>query len=324
VALPTAPPTTPPQPTATPVPWNPLTGRNVGDLGLIRRRIVAVKIDNAPLARPQLGLSATDVVYEQLAEGGLTRFLAFFLQESPEKVGPVRSSRLTDIYLGEEWDFLFAYAGAGRTTTRLLAEALVPAFKAPELGERIEGTPYSRDNSRPVPHNLFVKIDGIRQAASSDPILSKEVEIRPFPFAEPPATGPLRTINMPYIPDAAVRWAYDEASNTWKRNMAGRPHVDAMNNQQIGVENVVIQYAEIFTAQNVEPDAAGNPVLDAILRGENKLRVFHSGQMFEGTWLKEHDRAKTQYRNADGKPMPFRPGKVWFHIVPQDFQASWS
>jgi hypothetical protein len=325
VALPTAPPTTPPQPTATPVPWNPLTGRPVGDLSTVRRRIVAVKIDNAPLARPQLGLSQTDVVYEQLAEGGLTRFLAFFLESAPERVGPVRSSRLTDIYLGEEWDFLFAYAGAGRTTTRLLAEALVPAFKAPELGERLDGTPYARDNARPIPHNMFVKIDAIRQEASKDPILAKEVEIRPFPFADPPAdVGPVRQINMPYIPDAAVVWRYDTGANVWKRNMAGQPHVDALNGQQIQVENVVVQYAQIFTAQNVEPDSAGNPVLDAILRGENQLRVFHSGQMFEGTWVKEHDRAKTQYKLADGSPMPFRRGKVWIHIVPTDFKASWT
>ena len=325
IALPTNPPTPPPQPTPTPVPWNPLTGRPVGDLGLIRRRIVGVKIDNAPLARPQLGLGQTDVVYEELAEGGLTRFLAFFLEKSPKKVGPVRSSRLTDIYLGQEWDFLFAYAGAGRTTTRLLAEALVPAFKAPELAERIDGTAYTRDNSRPIPHNLFVEIDVIRQEAAKDPILSKEVEIRPFPFTDPPKdVGPLRQINMPYIPDAAVVWRYDEGSSTWKRNMAGQPHVDPIDNQQITAENIVIQYAEIFTAQNVEPDAAGNPVLDAILRGENQLRVFHSGQMFEGKWSKEHDRAKTQYKLADGRPMPFRPGRVWIHIVPMDYKASWA
>ncbi|MGI8424307.1 MAG: DUF3048 domain-containing protein [Chloroflexota bacterium] len=324
IPIPTSPPAPPPQPTATPVPWNPLTGQNVGDQSAIRRRIVAAKIDNAPLARPQFGLSAADVVYEQLAEGGVTRFLALFLQNAPDKVGPIRSARLTDIYLGQEWDFLLAYAGAGRTTARLLAEALVAAFKAPELGERLESTPYSRDNGRPIPHNMFVRVAGVREAAAADPILGREVEIRPFPFIDAPETGPLRTLSMPYVPQAAVTWRYDTASHTWKRTMAGSAHVDAGNNQQIGVENVVIQYAQIFTAQGVEPDAAGNPVLDTLLRGENRVRVFHSGQMFEGTWLKEHDRAKTQYRRSDGTPVPFRPGRVWFHVVPTDFNASWT
>src|SRR5436190_722963 len=92
---PTSPPATP-----TPVPYNPLTGKTVDNLNMVRRRIVAVKIDNAPEARPPLGLGQTDMVYEELAEGGLTRFVAMFLQNEPDPVGPVRSARLTDIYLG--------------------------------------------------------------------------------------------------------------------------------------------------------------------------------------------------------------------------------
>jgi hypothetical protein len=290
----------------------------------IHRRIVAAKIDNAPLARPQFGLGVADLVYEQLAEGGLTRFLAFFLEQEPERVGPVRSARLTDIYLGQEWDFLLAYAGAGRTTSRLLAEALIPAFKAPELGERLDATPYFRDPGRPIPHNMFVRIAGVREAAGKEPGLAKEVEIRMFPFHDPPTeVGPLRVLNMPYIPDAAVSWRYDPAINAWRRIMAGRNHVDALTNQQIQAENVLLQYASIFTAGNVEPDSGGNPVLDTELRGENKARLFHSGQIFEGRWVKEHDRAKTQYLSDDGTPLPFRPGRIWIHIVPTDFRATW-
>lgn len=294
------------------------------DASKIRRRIVAAKIDNAPLARPQFGLGAANLVYEQLAEGGFTRFLAFFLDAAPDRVGPIRSARLTDIYLGQEWDFLLAYAGAGRTTSRLLAEALVPAFKAPELGETLQGTPYFRDNGRTIPHNMFTRVEEVREIAAKDPQIAKEVYIQPFNFVDPPETGPLRTLTMPYVPEAAVRWSYDTATNTWKRVMAGRPHVDALDNRQIEAENVVIQYAQIFTAQNVETDSAGNPVLDTELRGQNRLRVFHSGQMFEGTWSKESDRSKTQYRTAEGTPMPFRQGRLWIHLVPTDFQATWS
>jgi hypothetical protein len=123
---------------------------------------------------------------------------------------------------------------------------------------------------------------------------------------------------------AAVMWRYDEAANNWKRSMANQPHVDGLDGQQITTDNVVLQYAKIFTAQGVEPDPAGNPVLDADIRGTNRLQVFHSGQMFEGTWTKEHDRAKTQYKLADGSPIPFRPGRVWIHIVPEDFKPAWS
>jgi hypothetical protein len=104
--------------------------------------------------------------------------------------------------------------------------------------------------------------------------------------------------------------------------MAGAPHIDALNGQQIAVENVLLQFAEVLPA-NVEPDSAGNPVMDTILRGENTARLFHSGQVFEGTWSKEHDRAKTEYRLPDGSPMPFRQGRVWVHILPLGFASSW-
>ena len=135
---------------------------------------------------------------------------------------------------------------------------------------------------------------------------------------------------MPYRPPGpanlrfAVTWQYDAEAGVWQRLMGGAPHVDALSGRPIQVENVLVQYAEIFTAQNVEPDSAGNPVLDAVLRGENTARLFHSGHLFEGKWVKEHDRAKTQYVLDSGEPLPFRPGRVWIHIVPTDFTATWS
>jgi hypothetical protein len=212
-----------------------------------------------------------------------------------------------------------------------LEEALIPLFKAPELGQRLDGTPYFRDTRRPVPHNLFVRIGEIRDASSRDTAIAPEVEIRPFPFHDPPSQpGPLRMLTLPYRPPGpvtvqfAVTWRYDLESGSWKRLMAAVPHVDPLAGRQIQVENVLIQYAEISTARDVEPDSAGNPVLDTVLRGQNRTRLFHSGQLFEGTWVKEHDRDKTQYVLANGDPMPFRPGKLWIHIVPTDFQVSWS
>src|SRR5439155_26939975 len=140
----------------------------------------------------------------------------------------------------------------------------IPLFKAPELGEKLEGTPFFRDPKRVVPHNLFVHLAQIREEAKKDAGITPEVEIHPFPFANPPETGPLRTINLPYTGAAAsVMWRFDEGASNWRRTMGGAPHVDGLNGEQITADNVVIQYAKIFTATNVEPDAAGKPVLDA-------------------------------------------------------------
>ena len=78
-------------------------------------------------------------------------------------MGPVRSARLTDIYLGQEWEFVLAYAGAGRTTSRLWETACSPCSRPPSwasawMARRTHGT------GAPGAHNLFVKVSDAREA----------------------------------------------------------------------------------------------------------------------------------------------------------------
>ena len=64
------------------------------------RRVIAFKVDNNLNARPQSGLQEADTVMEILVEGGMTRFLAFFMDKASSYVGPIRSARPTDPTLG--------------------------------------------------------------------------------------------------------------------------------------------------------------------------------------------------------------------------------
>ena len=77
---------------------SPLTGKEIPpELWLNRpKRVVAFKIDNNINARPQSGLQEADSVFEILVEGGMTRFLAFFLDNTSKYLGPIRSARPTD------------------------------------------------------------------------------------------------------------------------------------------------------------------------------------------------------------------------------------
>ena len=65
---------------------------------------LAVMVDNFPSSRPQTGLGAADIVYEALAEGGITRFLAIYASRDPELVGPVRSARHYYVYWAAEYN----------------------------------------------------------------------------------------------------------------------------------------------------------------------------------------------------------------------------
>ena len=82
------------------------------DDALIDRRVVAVKVDNHPNARPQSGLEIADAAYEILVEGGLTRFIALFHQSDAEYVGPNRSGRPTDAAVVAPFDPVLQVSGA--------------------------------------------------------------------------------------------------------------------------------------------------------------------------------------------------------------------
>ena len=86
----------------------PLTGLPAPDAAATRARAVGVKVENSPESRPQSGLDQADVVYETLTEGGITRFNAIFHSNACEVVGPVRSARLSDVYLMPQYQALFA------------------------------------------------------------------------------------------------------------------------------------------------------------------------------------------------------------------------
>ncbi|MBX6377348.1 MAG: DUF3048 domain-containing protein, partial [Clostridia bacterium] len=112
---------------------------------------LAVAVDNAPAARPPAGLRQADVIYEVLAEGGVTRFLAVFVTQGADRVGPVRSARpyLVDL----AWAHGAPLAHAGGSPAALAALRRRPALDLDEIG-RVGGA-YWREPGRRAPHNLF-------------------------------------------------------------------------------------------------------------------------------------------------------------------------
>ncbi|MBN2469702.1 MAG: DUF3048 domain-containing protein, partial [Anaerolineae bacterium] len=173
---PTATPTASPTPSPTPEGWtgpytypagvNPLTGLPVEDASRLALRPVAVKISNAPpIVRPQDGIGQADVVFEHLAEGGLTRFTAIFLSQLPRRVGSIRSARLIDVEIPELFESYLVYAGSsGGVRERIEAAAFAErAFYGVETGPPA----YYRDTTIPVPHNLFADLVALHELAAA-------------------------------------------------------------------------------------------------------------------------------------------------------------
>jgi hypothetical protein len=304
-----APPAVPAPPTTANAP---LTGLPM-DITLARRPVLVVKIDNAPNARPQIGLNQADVVFEEGVEGGITRFAALFHSGGSKPVGPVRSARSTDIRIISAFRRpLFAYSGANATFQRYVHEAPLV-----DVGFDAHSDRYHRDGGRPSPYNLFSETE-------------KLFDLAPDSAAPPPALFSYRSPGVaPSGPGArAVRhakvwwqahrytealWDWDPAARGWRRTQNGESHVDAAG-KQVTPANVVIQFVTYHDTGQV--DSTGTAVPEADVVGHGDAWVLTGGMLIPCRWSKSSDTDITRYTDASGAPVKLTPGKTWVELVP--------
>lgn len=312
-----------PSPSPTSFARCPLDGEEIQDVALLHRRPLAVKIDNAPAARPQAGLSAACIVYEHLTEWGVTRFTAIFLHKDVDSVGPIRSARLVDLQLAAEYKAIFAHVGAsGPIMTRLARSGIL------DLDEFRYGQFYHRIRERPAPYNVYTSSNRLRQAARLNGWEGEVSLDRSALFAESPASpeqtsgiGPseqAQYIAIPYPGTSRVEYRYQPSSKSYLRYLNGEPQIDANTSEQLRVRNVIIQYAKTWPTDILE-DIVGGKSLQIELTGEGKVEVFHNGRMISGKWVHRRADERTQFLTESGAPLALIPGNIWVSLVPPDY-----
>src|SRR5690625_3645483 len=157
------------------------------------QRIVSVMINNHPVARPQSGLSQADIVFEILAEGGITRFLALYQSEQPEIVGPVRSAREYYFELATGYDALYVFHGAANFVYDMIRDQGVENLNGAVHDN--DGHLFKRESFRKAPHNSYLLYDAVYDVAESNgyDIIST---IEPLHFLENDATISGETANQ--------------------------------------------------------------------------------------------------------------------------------
>lgn len=257
-----------------------------------------VMIENSPAARPHSGLASADIVYEIEVEGSITRFLAVFNDEIPERVGPVRSSRHYYVPVAQSWDVPYFHFGGSPQAYALLKEMTLT-----HVDGIYESKHYTRDNSRKAPHNAYLVTSNLTKDIS-------QIENGKFDFkkkvrlTEPEST----TISIKYGHLTNVDYAYDAATNTYKRSLQGAAHLDRETNEQISPSNVVLLYAD---HEKIEGDTSGR--IDVDLTSEGKARFFTGGVTFEGTW--ENENGQIRFRESHGYLVSLNPGKTFIQVV---------
>ncbi len=286
----------------------PLTGVLDESGATAKRPALSVKIDNAGKARPQVGLDVADLVFEEVVEGGVTRFIAVFHSAAPDEAGPVRSVRPMDPKIVSALGGLVAYSGG-------IPEYVAMMRKAPVQDVNIDVATgaYRWAKERPKPHNLMAhpaELWDLADEEHSDPPAAQ------FEYRAPGETfgdAEAASVRIPYSNFASAAYAWDGGSGTWKRSQDGAAHLVA-SGTQIAPHNLVVQFVSTRKLGNV--DASGHAVNESIVTGEGDAWVLSGGRVAKGRWSKPDADAPTRYTDAAGNAVKLSPGRTWVHFAP--------
>jgi hypothetical protein len=300
-------PSPPPAPVL--VPW-PLTGVEVAEVPA--RPALAVKIENSTAARPQSGLNAADVVWEQVVEGGITRFVAVFHSTLPPDIGPIRSVRPMDAAIAGRLRGLFAFSGGGPDFVRAIA-----GTGNQVLSQDSGADGFFRLTTRSAPHNVYA--DPARFLAQAD-AAHQAPPAGEFQFA--PAGQPSTALAMG-APAAVVQlklsgtgrpnWTWSAPDNGWLRAEGDTPATGA-DGARLRAANVVVLRVDVVNTAFVDP--AGNPVPETVMVGGGEALVASGGSTLLATWSKASETAPVVLTGPGGAPVQLAPGNTWVELVP--------
>ncbi|HET8567904.1 MAG TPA: DUF3048 domain-containing protein [Candidatus Limnocylindria bacterium] len=288
----------------------PLRGTNAPSADATGRRPVMVRVPNDPAARPQSGLAKADIVFELLVEGGITRYALVFHSEEADKVGPIRSARLSDLHLAPMLRAILAHVGAQTQTLERIREA-AKAGQFVDVDQFQSSAAFDRVSDRPAPQNVYTSTQRIREAAKD----TAKVQVPPLAFGESKAQGkPATTLTIPYTGSGKV--TYEPSGDGFKRAQAGQPTVD--DGREVAPANVIVIKTEITEVPGYVEDEHGSLSLDIRSTGSGPVVVLTAGKRFDGTWERS-GAANFSFKDASGTPILLRPGLSWVHIVPISF-----
>ncbi|MGG1637991.1 DUF3048 domain-containing protein [Paenibacillus sp. NRS-1760] len=291
----------------TPLPYDaPLSGLKLENAATSRP--IVVMINNFAAARPQSGLTNADVIWEVLAEGGITRLIAVFQSTSAitDTIGPIRSIRPYLIDIGDSYGAVLAHAGASNDGYAVLQRQGKPYLD--EISNA--GSYFWRSKERKAPHNLYSNLEKLRTGAEKKKY-SMDKQVPPYTFAEAGSTEvgvPAADITINFmLKNYNVGYKYDSVSGLYKRSIGDKPHIDMNNNEQLSGTNLVVLGADHKTL-----DKEGRLAVD-LTKGGSAI-LFQKGKAIEAEWVRAPDGMIRIVKN--GAELPFVPGKTFFHIVP--------
>lgn len=299
--------TTPPKPKPTQKYYSPLTGNEVPSKAATTAPVTGIMIENSPEARPQSGLKDAGVIYEAIAEGGITRFLALYQEAKPELIGPVRSLRMYYVDWLAPYNASAAHIGGSAAA---LAEIRNGSYR--DIDQFFNAGSYWRVTDRAAPHNVytsFERLDALNAAKQyTSSTFQSFARTSTPPAGSAPATSVAVTISGPLYNSA---YTYDQASKTYLRSEGGAAHNDREGGQ-LAPAVVIAMHVDMT---RVMEDGYRQSIATT---GTGKVEIFQQGTVTEGTWRKNSRNEPLELIDANGKAIELARGQTWITAIPNN------
>lgn len=305
-----------------------------------KHRPLGIMIENHEDARPQSGIQFADVVYEAVAEGGITRFLTVFYCQDASQVGPVRSARTYFLNFISEYGDNPLYTHVGGANTSGPADALSQIndydwggyndLNQFSIGFPVFWRDYNRlGHSTATEHTMYSTTTKLWDFAKSSRNLTNidkkgnswDKNFVPYTFkedallADRPVSQPIHVEFWSGYSKYFVDWVYDKTNNLYKRKNGGEAHIDKDTNNQLTAKNVVVL---MMRESHANDGYDGNAHLLYKNIGTGKAAIFIDGKRINGTWRKDSRTARLLLFDANGSAVKFDRGVIWFEVLPLD------
>lgn len=289
-----------------------------------KRRPLGVMVENHVDARPTLGLSRSDIIYEAIAESGITRYLALFLCQDAGDIAPIRSARTYYIDWLSEYDAAYSHVGGANRPGPANALGQIRDYGIKDMDQFGLGYPtYWRGTDKLAPHNVHSTTKKLWEAAEERGFgVEDENGVRwdenftTWKFKDESSLdrrGDQKPITVPFrdnSPDYTVIWNYDKEANMYRRLHGEIPQIDPITNEQLSAKTLIVQ----FVKEKFLNDEEGHLLYTTI--GSGKALIFIDGNVIEGKWNKSDRVARTKFTDTKGKEIELNRGQIWIQSIP--------
>lgn len=277
----------------------------------INKRPFAVMLDNQIKARPQAGLDGAEIVYEILAEGNITRYMAIFLANEPNLIGPVRSARPYFLDKAMEFDALYVHDGGSPQALKDIRNLKIGDISAQSRGKDT----FWRKNHKKRPHNEYTSADAIRKAAKQSRY-KENVDFDKYIFNNEDQKidgDSLTYVKIPYSKTYKPNFKYNDEDGLYYRCINEKPHLDEVSKVQLTAKNIIVQKAITKVI-----DSEGRKEISLV--GKGRGFFITKGEIREITWEKKSRRAITRFFYEEGEEIRLNPGVTWIEVIPSNFE----